>query len=281
MKYIGPHVSIAGGVNKAPERAAALGATGFALFTKNQRQWQAKPYTEEDIHTFRSAMRTAGYTPDMVLPHASYLINLCNPDARKRHRSRDALIDELRRCSQLGLKALNLHPGSHLNATDESTALNTVTTVINQSLAETESVRVIVENTAGQGTNLGYTLEHIARIIDGVHDTNRIGFCIDTCHAFSAGYDLSTPEAASRFFDQVHARIGREYLFGMHLNDSLNDFGSRKDRHASLGEGTLGMDIFEYIVSDSRFDGMPLILETPEKKRWKQEIALLTSLEQK
>ncbi|ERP38860.1 deoxyribonuclease IV [Chitinivibrio alkaliphilus] len=278
MKYIGPHVSITGGVQNAPERASELGATGFGMFTKNQRQWHAKPLTPDTISSFWENMHAAEYTSDMVLPHGTYLVNLCNPEREKRIKSLSCCIDELQRCSLLSLATLNIHPGSHLNKNSESQALALIAESINSALAETEDVTLVLENTSGQGTNLGYRLEHLAEIISQVNKKNRMGVCIDTCHAFSAGYDLSTKEGAAQFFEELDARIGLSYLRGLHLNDSKTPFGSRKDRHEILGAGELGMAVFEYIAQNDTFTKIPLVLETPRPELWKQEISHLQEL---
>ncbi|MGM0443918.1 MAG: deoxyribonuclease IV [Fibrobacterota bacterium] len=277
MKYIGAHVSAAGGAHNAPKRAAKIGATGFALFTKNQRQWTAKPLSNDDIQRFQAAMKKYGYQKEQVLPHDSYLINLCNPDTAKQRKSLNAFIDELRRCEQLGLDRLNMHPGSHLNKNSEEKALDLIARAINTALAETSTATVVLENTAGQGTNLGYRLEHLARIMDTVADPARMGICIDTCHTFSAGYPIDTREGADAFFGDLDRLIGLQYLRGIHLNDSRVPFASRRDRHESIGKGSLGTGIFRSIASDSRFDRIPLILETPDRERWAEEISLLKS----
>ena len=278
MKYIGAHVSAAGGVEKAPLNASAIGATAFALFTKNQRQWKAKPLAENAIRRFKKNCETAGYTPDRILPHDSYLINLGHPETEGLAKSRTAFIDEMRRCEQLGLKYLNFHPGSHLKKISEADCLHRIAESINLALEQTQGVTAVIENTAGQGTNLGHRFEHLAAIIDGVVDKTRVGVCLDTCHTYSAGYDLMTREGYSdtlACFDDI---VGFGFLKGVHLNDDKKDMASRVDRHASLGEGTLGLDAFRMIMSDPRFDGIPMILETPDDSRWAEEIRLLKEM---
>lgn len=274
-KYIGAHVSISGGVWNAPANAKAIGATGFAMFTKNQRQWVAKALTDEDIAKFKDAMAENGYAADQVLPHDSYLINLGNADEEKRAKSLNAFIDELKRCAQLGLTTLNMHPGSHLKAISEEACLDLIAESINTALKESEGVTVVLENTAGQGTNLGYKIDHLAHIINKIEDKSRIGVCIDTCHTFAAGYDLRTKENCDAFFQELDEKVGLSYLKGFHINDAKSEFESRVDRHHSLGEGNMGMSPFEYIMKDSRFDGIPLVLETPNDAIWAQEIELL------
>jgi len=278
MKYIGAHVSAAGGVHKAPLNARQIGATAFALFTKNQRQWAAKPLTEEEIRLFKDNCREAGYAPEQVLPHDSYLINLGHPDTDGLQKSRTAFIDEMRRCGQLGLRYLNFHPGSHLNLIPEEACLDRIAESINLALEQTRGVTAVIENTAGQGTNLGHRFEHLAAIIDGVHDRSRVGVCLDTCHSFSAGYDLVTAAGYAATLERFDAVVGFSFLKGVHLNDGKKPMGSRVDRHASIGEGTLGLDAFRLIMADPRFDGIPMILETPDESRWADEIRLLTGM---
>ncbi|BBO92155.1 deoxyribonuclease IV [Desulfosarcina ovata] len=279
MKYIGAHVSAAGGVENAPLNARAIGATAFALFTKNQRQWKAKPLTEASIRKFKANCADAGYTPDQILPHDSYLINLGHPEPAGLEKSRTAFIDEMQRCQQLGLKYLNFHPGSHLNKISQTDCLARIAESINLALAETRGVTAVIENTAGQGSNLGHRFEHLAAIIDGVDDQTRVGVCLDTCHTFSAGYDLVTPEGYEATLARFDAVVGFAFLRGMHLNDDKKSMGSRIDRHASLGEGTLGLAAFRMIMTDARFDRIPLILETPDDSRWAAEIQMLKEMQ--
>jgi deoxyribonuclease-4 len=276
-KHVGAHVSASGGVENAPLNAKEIGATAFALFTKNQRQWVAKPLTPENIEGFKKNCREAGYAPHQILPHDSYLINLGNPDPEPLEKSRAAFLDEMQRCAQLGLDRLNFHPGGHLNRTSEEKCMALISDSINQVLKQTEGVTAVIENTAGQGSHLGYSFEQIARIMEGVGDRTRVGVCIDTCHAFTAGYDLRTRETFEETFDHFGKLIGFEYLKGMHLNDSKKELGSRVDRHDSLGKGFLGLDPFRWIMSDERFDGIPLVLETPDDTLWAEEIKLLKS----
>ena len=278
MKYIGAHVCISGGVENAPLNAHELGATAFALFTKNQRQWTAAPLSPKSIEAFGGNCRTDHYQPAQILPHDSYLINLGHPDEEGLRKSRAAFLDEMRRCEQLGLDRLNFHPGSHLGQITIEECLRRVAESINLTLAATRGVTAVIENTAGQGSNVGFAFEHLAAIIERVEDKSRVGVCIDTCHAFAAGYDLGSEAACDRTFDELERVVGFGYLRGMHLNDAMKPLGSRVDRHQSLGEGTLGMTVFRYIARDKRFDDMPLILETPDESRWPQEIALLKEL---
>lgn len=276
-KYIGAHVSASGGVENAPLNAREIGATAFALFTKNQRQWVAKPLTPESIDAFKNNCREAGYAPHQILPHDSYLINLGNPDSEPLEKSRAAFLDEMQRCEQLGLDRLNFHPGGHLNRTTEEHCIQLIADSINQVLDQTEGVTAVIENTAGQGSNLGYTFEQIAGIIELVQDQTRVGVCIDTCHAFTAGYDMRTRENFEENFDRFGRVIGFEFLKGMHLNDSKKELGTRVDRHDSLGKGFLGLDPFRWIMADPRFNGIPMVLETPDDTLWAEEIKLLKS----
>ena len=275
MKYIGAHVSAAGGVENAPANAHGIGATGFALFTKNQRQWVAAPLTAAQIDAFRKACDKYGYTPAQILPHDSYLINLGHPEREALEKSRAAFLDEMQRCEALGLDRLNFHPGSHLQKISPERSLDLIAESINIALDKTRGVTAVIENTAGQGSNLGFAFEHLAYLIERVEDKSRVGVCIDTCHAFAAGYDLRTAEACDKTFAELERVVGFGYLKGMHLNDAMKILGSQVDRHTPLGEGMIGMECFRYIMQDARFDGIPLILETPDEERWPEEIAML------
>ncbi|MBP7170726.1 MAG: deoxyribonuclease IV [Tenuifilum sp.] len=275
MKFIGAHVSAAGGVENAPVNAHSIGATAFALFTKNQRQWEAPPLTQKSIDTFKANCEKYGYTPSQILPHDSYLINLGNPDRDALEKSRNAFLDEMVRCQQLGLDRLNFHPGSHLNKISEEESLLLIADSINMALERTQGVTAVIENTSGQGSNLGYTFEQIRYIIDHVNDQSRVGVCIDTCHAFTAGYDISTPEAFAKTFSLFDRVIGFKFLKGIHLNDTKKGLGSRVDRHENIGDGLLGIEPFRLIMTDPRFNGIPIILETPDESRWAEEIKML------
>lgn len=273
MKYIGAHVSAAGGVENAPIRAHEIGATAFALFTKNQRQWNAKPLTQASIEAFKENCQKYNYGPQQIIPHDSYLINLGHPDLDKRQKSLDAFIDELERCQQLGIDRLNFHPGSHLREISEEQCLDYIAESLNFALDQTQGVIAVLENTAGQGSNLGYKHEQLAHIIDKVEDKNRIGVCIDTCHSYAAGYDLKNDyQGVMQDFSDV---IGFEYLKGMHLNDSKATLGQRLDRHHSLGQGEIGWDMFEQLMKDSRIDNIPMTLETIDTSIWPEEIQQL------
>ena len=278
MKYIGAHVSAAGGVENAPLNAHELGATAFALFTKNQRQWQGKPLSQKNIELFKERCERFGYRPQQILPHDSYLINLGHPEPEGLEKSRQAFIDEMHRCMQLGLDRLNFHPGSHLRQISVSDCLARIAQSINLALEQTQGVIAVIENTAGQGSNLGWQFEQIAEIIDQVEDKSRVGVCLDTCHTFAAGYDLRNAEACQKTFAEFEQTVGFNYLKGMHLNDSKGALGSKKDRHHSLGQGEIGWEVFRYIMTDQRFDGVPMVLETIDETIWADEIAALQQL---
>jgi deoxyribonuclease-4 len=278
MKYIGAHVSAAGGVENAPKRAKKIGAKAFALFTKNQRRWEGPPLTEENIELFKKHCDELGYSMDYVMPHDSYLINLGHPVKAKLQKSRDAFLDEMQRCEQLGIKLLNFHPGSHLNKHSPADCIRTISESINWALDKTKGVIAVIENTAGQGTNIGFKFEQLAEMIDGVEDKNRVGVCIDTCHAYAAGYNLATEQGFKETFQEFADTVGFKYLKGMHLNDSKKELGSRVDRHDNIGEGEIGREGFRRIMQDERFDDIPMILETPNKERWPQEIKMLYAM---
>ncbi|MDD9155052.1 deoxyribonuclease IV [Aliivibrio sp. S4TY2] len=281
MKYIGAHVSAAGGVDQAPKRAYQIGANAFALFTKNQRQWATKPLTRKVISDFKVNCKRFGFSSDQILPHDSYLINLGAPEEDKLEKSRAAFIDEMERCNQLGLTLLNFHPGSHLKKISEDECLALISESINLAHQAVPDVVAVIENTAGQGTNLGWKFEHLAQIIDQVEDKTRVGICLDTCHTFAAGYDLGSKEACEHTFAEFERIVGFQYLRGMHINDAKIELGSRVDRHHSLGQGTIGWDCFEYIMQDDRFNNIPLILETIDPEIWKDEISQLRKMSEK
>ena len=277
-KYIGAHVSASGGVGNAILNAEAIGANAFALFTRNQRSWVSKPLAQMEIDGFKALPADRGFSPKYVLPHDSYLITLGSPDEETLQKSRAAFLDEMKRAQQLGLQMLNFHPGSHLNKVSEEECLDQIAREVNLALSMTEGVTAVIENTAGQGTNLGWRFEHIARIIEGIDDKSRVGVCIDTCHAFAAGYDLSTEMGYQFSFDEFEQEVGFKYLRAIHLNDTKKGCGSRVDRHETLGNGFIGKEFFKRFMHDTRFDNIPIILETPDPSLWSQEIAWLRSL---
>lgn len=278
MKYIGAHVSASGGVENAPLNANAIGAKAFALFTRNQRQWKSSPLTKKSISLFKERCEEFGYEAKHILPHDSYLINLGHPDPDGLQKSRDAFLDEMQRCEQLGLDRLNFHPGSHLNELPVDDCLARIAESINRTLDQTAGVCAVIENTAGQGTNLGYTFEQIAAIIDWVEDKTRVGVCIDTAHTLAAGYDIKTEQGFTETFRHFDEVIGFSYLRGMHINDSKKDLATRVDRHDSIGKGVMGMTTFKMLMADPRFDDIPLILETPDESIWAEEIGYLYTL---
>lgn len=278
MKYIGAHVSASGGVENTPLNAHKIGATAFALFTKNQKQWVASPLTDKNIEIFKKRCEEYGFSASQILPHDSYLINLGHPETENLEKSREAFLDEMQRCEQLGLDRLNFHPGSHLTKISIDQCLSNISDSINITLEKTKGVIAVLENTAGQGSNLGHTFEQLVQIIDKVEDKSRVGVCIDTAHTLAAGYEIRTKDGFENTFKQFDEIIGFQYLKGMHINDSKKDLATRVDRHDSLGKGFMGMATFEFIMNDVRFDGIPLILETPDEEIWAEEIKLLQSL---
>jgi len=278
MKYVGAHVSAAGGVENAPVNANAIGAKAFALFTKNQRQWFSNPLTMASIKAFRDNCEKYDYKPFQILPHDSYLINLGHPEKEPLEKSRASFLDEMQRCEQLGLDRLNFHPGSHLKTISEEECMNRIAESINIVLDKTKGVTAVIENTAGQGTNMGYKFEQLRYMIDKVDDKSRVGICIDTCHAFTSGYNIKSPEGYAETFSLFDKIVGFNYLKGIHINDSKKELATRVDRHDNIGKGFLGEDVFRMIMNDGRFDNMPLILETPEESLWEEEIKNLYSL---
>jgi deoxyribonuclease-4 len=279
MKYLGAHVSASGGVENAPVNANNIGAKAFALFTKNQRQWFSNPLTQASIKKFKENCEKFEYKPFQILPHDSYLINLGHPEKEPLEKSRESFLDEMQRCEQLGLDRLNFHPGSHLKQISEEECLSRIAESINFVLDKTKGVTAVIENTAGQGSNLGFKFEQISYIIDKVEDKSRVGVCIDTCHAYTAGYNIKTPDSFAETFRLFDKTVGFKYLKGMHINDSKKEFATRVDRHDNIGKGFLGEDVFRMLMNDSRFDNIPLILETPDESLWAEEIRRLYSLE--
>ena len=278
MKYIGAHVSASGGVEYAPVNAHEIGANAFALFTKNQRQWVSKPLTAESIDLFQQNCEKYGFLPEYILPHDSYLINLGHPEEEGLTKSRAAFLDEMQRCEQLGLKLLNFHPGSHLNKIDTEACLSRIAESINIVLDKTKGVTAVIENTAGQGSNLGNEFWHLRYIIDKVEDKSRVGVCLDTCHTFTAGYNFL--QDYDQVFNSFEQEVGFSFLRGIHLNDSKKEVGSRVDRHDSIGQGYIGNAFFERLMKDTRFDNLPIILETPDETLWAKEIAWLREISQ-
>lgn len=276
MKYIGAHVSSSGGVQNAPINAANIGATAFALFTKNQRQWLSKDLTQQEIADFKANCKKYGFEPSQILPHDSYLINLGSPEPEGLQKSRDSFVHEMKRCEQLGLIMLNFHPGSHLGKISPEECLDRIAESINIALSATNGVCAVIENTAGQGSNMGHSFYHLQRIIEGVNDKSRVGICIDTCHAFAAGYNLADAYEYQQVWDEFEQVVGFKYLKGMHLNDAMKPLASRVDRHASIGKGFMGIETFKRLMTDARLDSIPMILETPDESLWTDEIKMLS-----
>ena len=278
MKYIGAHVSAGGGVENAPVNANGINAKAFAIFTKNQKQWKSSPLTEKSIRLFKENCAKYGYFPEYIMPHDGYLINPGSPDMEMLGKSREALLDEMKRCEQLGLKMLNFHPGAHLNKMSEEDCMKVIAESINEVLSYSNGVIAVIENTAGQGSAIGFKFEHLRYIIDLVDDKSRVGVCFDTCHGFAAGYDIKSEDGYEKTFRDFDSIIGLNYLKGLHLNDAKKGLGSRVDRHESIGKGELGMEVFIRMMNDPRFDNMPIILETPDEEIWAQEVAWLYSV---
>ena len=280
MKYIGAHVSISGGVEKAPLNASLLGASTFAMFTKNQRQWTAPPYREESVEAFKNNCAAHGFSGSRILAHDSYLINLGQPDPEKRKKAVASFVNELERCYQLGIGLLNFHPGSSLKQVSDSEDIALIASSVREALAQVPDVVAVFENTAGQGSNMGWNFDQLAAMIESVGCPERCGICLDTCHAFAAGYDISSPEGYENFWEEFEKKIGLQFLKGMHLNDAKGVCGGRLDRHDSIGKGNIGIDTFKRLLQDKRCEEIPLILETPDESIWAEEIALLKSFTQ-
>ncbi|MGM9996349.1 deoxyribonuclease IV [Campylobacter lanienae] len=275
MKRIGAHVSASGGVANAPLNAQNIAADAFALFVKNQRQWSAKPLSQKDIDEFKSNLNKANIKPEHILAHNSYLVNLGHPDADARAKSFNSFLDEIRRCEALGIELINFHPGSHLNQISEDECLELIAQQMNNLLKNSSNIKLVIENTAGQGSNLGYKFEHLAALINMSQDSSRVGVCIDTCHLFASGYDIRDDESYAKTMSEFDRIVGYKYLSGMHINDSKGALGSRKDRHDSLGVGMIGKEAFKFIMNDPKIDEIPLILETIDESIWADEIKML------
>ena len=278
MVLLGAHISISGGIYKAPQRGRELGCDAIQIFTRSQRQWNAKPLSEEDIKRFKE--NVVKYKIRAVIVHASYLVNLGSPNDDTFKKSLNAIIDDARRAEALGIRYLVFHPGAHMNA-GEDFAIKRIAEGLNKAIEETEGFKVmfLLETTAGQGTNVGYRFEHIAQIIDLVDDKSRIGACLDTAHIFAAGYDITSEEKYEQTIDLFDEIIGLKRLKVFHLNDSKKELGSRIDRHEHIGKGLIGLDGFRFILNDKRFRNHPMILETPgAEKYYKENLSVLRSL---
>lgn len=275
MKYLGAHVSASGGVENAPLNAQAIGAKAFALFVKNQRQWTAPPLSDRSIALFIERCQQANIQPEHILPHDSYLINMGNPSEEARRKSINAFIDEMERCNQLGLRLLNFHPGSHLNQISEEVCLDFIAQGVNEALDIVPNVTAVIENVAGQGSNVGYTFEQLNYLISRINDKTRVGVCLDTAHTLASGYEIRTQETYNETLQHFDDVVGIQYLKAIHLNDSKKELGSRVDRHESMGMGVMGMTLFSSLMKDPRMDNIPIILETPLPELWSQEISQL------
>ncbi len=282
-RLFGAHISTAGGVEKAPRRGASAGCKVMQIFTKNQTRWFAKRPDKKSVDAYLRNLEEAGISTEHVASHDSYLINLASPDLALRKKSFDAFVDEIARASQLEIPYLIFHPGSHVGS-GEQEGLKAVAEAMNEAIKKTpeySDVALIIETTAGQGTNLGYKFEHIAYLIDRVKDKKRVGVCLDTCHVFAAGYELRTKEGYEKTFSEFDEKIGLEYLKFFHVNDSKKDFKSRVDRHEHIGKGFIGVKAFGFLVNDVRFSKIPMALETPKGKEFaedRENLALLRSL---
>lgn len=277
---LGAHESVSGGLHRALDRAAADGCKALQVFTKNGNQWREPVLEEADVLAFRAARDVAGRPP--VMAHSSYLINLCAPDVALVTRSKEALVAEITRSSSLGIDFVVLHPGAHVG-TGEDAGLRRVSESLDEVLEKTRgaSTRILIENTAGQGTTLGYRLEQIGAILEGVHDKERLGVCFDTQHAFASGYDARTAEGYASLWEAFDANVGLAMLRAFHLNDSKKPLGSRIDRHEHIGEGCVGIGLFWRLVNDPRFASVPAVLETEPREGeapFRDEVALLASL---
>lgn len=263
---IGAHMSIAGGVEQAPLRGRDVGCACIQIFTKSNRQWAARPLKAEEIEGFKRNCTEVGIAP--ALGHDCYLINLGAADRVVWRKSFDCLLVELQRSEQLGLLGLVFHPGAHSGA-GEKAGLRRIIRSVDKLLEKTKgsNVKMLVETTAGQGTNVGYRFEHLAEIITSVKHTSRMGVCYDTCHTFAAGYDIRTEDAYQRTMEEFDKVVGLSRICAFHFNDSKNDLGSGVDRHQHIGHGKLGKDPFRLILLDPRFKSVPKILETPKGKR--------------
>ncbi len=273
---LGAHTSTAGGLHNAILEGVEIGATTIQIFTSNQRQWKGRVLKEEDLSNWNDALQDSGLK--QLMSHGSYLINLGSPKEDALYKSRAAFEEEIMRCQALGISYLNFHPGSATTATEEE-CLETICESLLQmeSILARGSTRLLLEATAGQGTNVGYSFEHLAYILERTKRKIPIGVCIDTCHIFAAGYDIRTEAGWEEVLSQFEEKIGLEDLYAFHLNDSLKPLASRRDRHAHLGEGEIGIEAFQYLVRSEKTKKLPMYLETPNKERWADEIAMLRS----
>ena len=279
-------MSIAGGVEQAVLRGHSIGCQTIQLFTKNNNQWHGKPLTGEGIEKFKKERQEKQINP--ILSHDAYLINLASPNPEVYKKSLDAFTDEIIRAEQLGIDFLVMHPGAHLGKGEEW-ALKRIAETIGVALEKGTApffgvkkgavpLRVLLEITAGQGTNVGYTFEHLAAILEFVDRPDRMGVCMDTCHLFAAGYDIRTAEGYQDVMKQFDNIVGIEQIYAFHLNDSKKGFGSRVDRHAHIGQGAIGLEGFRALLNDPRFEKIPMVLETPKGPDLKEDVMNLEVL---
>ncbi|MBI3110570.1 MAG: deoxyribonuclease IV [Ignavibacteriales bacterium] len=268
---LGAHMSIAGGVATAVERGQRIGCTTMQMFVKNNNQWKGKPLTDEDVSTYKKLLRESRIHP--VVVHDTYLINLCAVDKEILKKSREALKDEFDRCEALGVQYLNFHPGAHMGA-GEAEGIKRIAESLNVIHQRTPGygVRSVIEATAGQGTAIGYRFEHLRKIIDLVEERERMAVCLDTCHVFAAGYDLSTERGYEETFREFDTIVGLDRLVAFHVNDSKRELGSRVDRHEHIGKGKIGIQGFSFLMNDPRFSNIPKILETPKGPEMKEDV---------
>ncbi|GMT14485.1 hypothetical protein PFISCL1PPCAC_5782, partial [Pristionchus fissidentatus] len=280
-KRLGMHASAAGSVVNSIFDALSIGCTAFALFVRNQRQWNAKPMEESVVQKWKDTIENTSFPIEMILPHGSYLINPGSPDAEKLQKSRDAMLDECTRVERLGITMYNFHPGSSTGVVSREDCIRTVAETIDYVLERTEKISLVVETMAGQGHTVGGTFEEVRSILDHVKgNSKRVGVCIDTCHIFAAGYDIRTKGTYDKTMEDFGRIVGFDRLMGVHLNDSKSELGCKLDRHERIGKGEIGVDTFRFIMNDPRFDNIPLILETPEGD-YHNEMMLLYGLEEK
>ncbi|XP_035694836.1 probable endonuclease 4 [Branchiostoma floridae] len=277
-KFVGAHVSITGGIENAVENAVAINARAFGLFLRSQRQWACKPMEESAARLFREACEKHGFSPSQILPHGSYLLNCGAPNPETLRKSREALVDELKRCEQLGLTMYNFHPGSSCGEITVEECLTRIADSINLAHQQTSGVTTVIENMSCQGNTVGGKFAELRGIIDRVEDKSRVGVCIDTCHAFAAGYNLSTQAGFDQMMQEFEDTVGFSYLRAMHINDSKGDVGCHLDRHENIGKGKIGIEGFRRVMNDPRLNNIPMILETPMGLDDEDEIRILYSL---
>ncbi|KAI9329742.1 apurinic/apyrimidinic endonuclease Apn1, partial [Obelidium mucronatum] len=274
LKWVGPHASAAGGPANAVGYTSRVGGRAFALFLGSQRKWERPPLTDAAVAAFKQQCADNNFNKAHIVPHGSYLINLGNPDAEKRKKGLDAFLEDVSRCERLGIELYNFHPGSTVGECSIEHSISLIAEGINEAIAKTPSVILVIENMAGQGNTVGRTFEELRQIIDLVENKERVGVCLDTCHLFASGYDIRTAEKFDGVMKDFDRIVGLQYLKAMHLNDSMTDLNSGKDRHDHIGNGKIGLEAFRFIMNDDRFNSMPMVLEVPVDP--KTEIAIYT-----